>query len=59
MKTKRIKLRRWVLVVLKTILIIDMFICCFNIDTTNIKILIYGILTLIPITYLLIKYGDV
>ncbi len=59
MKTKRIKLRGWVLVVLKTILIIDMFICCCNIDSSNITVLIYGTLILIPITYLLIRYGDI
>lgn len=56
---KRIRLRGWVLVVLKTILMIDMFICCCNIDNTNIMILIYGVLISLPIIYLLLKYNEV
>lgn len=57
---KRIKLRGWVLVVLKTILLIDMFIMCCEADTLRIMLFksIITILILIPILYLLIKYGD-
>lgn len=57
---KRIKLRGWVLVVLKTVLLIDMFIMCCEADTLRIMLFksIITILILIPILYLLIKYGD-
>ena len=57
---KRIKLRGWVLVVLKTIILIDMFIMCCEADTLRIMLFksIITILILIPILYLLIKYGD-
>lgn len=57
---KRIKLRGWVLVVLKTVLLIDMFIMCCEADTLRIMFFksIITILILIPILYLLIKYGD-
>ena len=57
---KRIKLRGWVLVVLKIILGIDMFIMCCEAETLNVmfwkSIITFSIL--IPILYLLIKYGD-
>lgn len=57
---KRIKLRGWVLVVLKTILLVDMFIMCCEADTLRIMLFksIITILILISILYLLIKYGD-
>ena len=61
MKTKRIKLRGWVLVVLKTLLLIDMFfmVC----DAVSLKVmLIKTLITMIvmlPILYLLIKYGGI
>ena len=57
---KRIKLRGWVLVVLKIILLIDMFImaCSTNdLSIMCIKTLITFVI-LVPILYLLIKYGD-
>ena len=61
MKTKRIKLRGWVLVVLKTLLLIDMFfmVC----DAVSLKVmLIKTLITMIvmlSILYLLIKYGGI
>lgn len=61
MKKKRIKLKGWVLVVLKTLLLIDMF---FMATSTNdlsvmcIKTLITFVI-LVPILYLLIKYNEV
>ncbi len=57
---KRIKLRGWVLVVLKTVLLIDMFIMCCEANTLRIMLFksIITILILVPILYLLIKYGD-
>ena len=61
MKTKRIKLRGWVLVVLKTLLLVDMFfmVC----DAVSLKVmLIKTLITMIvmlPILYLLIKYGGI
>ena len=56
---KRIKLRGWVLVVLKGLLLIDMLLMCCEADTLNIMIYktIITIVILIPILYLLIKYG--
>lgn len=60
MKKKRIKLRGWVLVILKGILLIDMF---FMICTTESLELMFcksiiTVLILVPVLYLLIKYGD-
>ena len=59
MKTKRIKLRGWVLVVLKILLLIDMFIMICNANTLTIMFLktIITILIMLPILYLLIRYG--
>lgn len=60
MKTKRIKLRGWVLVVLKFIMAIDMFFMICSSESLNIMFWKTIITTaiLIPILYLLIKYGD-
>ena len=60
MKTKRIKLRGWVLVVLKLFLIVNMFfMACV---TEDLSLMFYKTLLttgiIIPILYLLIKYGD-
>lgn len=60
MKKKRIKLRGWVLVVLKIIMVIVMFImaCSTNdLGIMGIKTLVCFVI-LLPIMYLLIKYGD-
>ncbi len=56
---KRIKLRGWVLVVLKIVLGIDMFIMCCESETLNVMFWksIIGLIVLIPTLYLLIKYG--
>lgn len=56
---KRIKLRGWVLVVLKIILGIDMFIMCCEAEILNVMFWkgIIGLIVLIPTLYLLIKYG--
>lgn len=56
---KRIKLRGWVLVVLKIVLGIDMFIMCCEAETLNVMFWksIIGLIVLIPTLYLLIKYG--
>ena len=60
MKTKRIKLRGWVLVVLKLFLIVNMFFMACVIEDLSLMfyktLLTTGII--IPISYLLIKYGD-
>ena len=61
MKTKRIKLKGWVLVVLKTLLLIDMFFMICEVDTLNVM-LIKTLITLLiatPIMYLLINYGGI
>lgn len=60
MKTKRIKLRGWVLVVLKTIMLIDMFFMILTSDDLNVMFYktIITFMILVPIIYLLIKYGD-
>lgn len=61
MKKKRIKLKGWVLVVLKTLLLIDMFFmaCSTNeLSVMCIKTLITFVI-LVPILYLLIKYNEV
>ena len=60
MKTKRIKLKGWVLVVLKSLLLIDMFIMICNADTLTVMFLktIITIAIMLPILYLLIRYGD-
>lgn len=61
MKTKRIKLKGWVLVVLKTLLLIDMFFMICEADTLNVM-LIKTLITLLiatPIIYLLINYGGI
>ena len=60
MKTKRIKLKGWVLVVLKVLLLIDMFIMICNANTLTIMFLktIITIAIMLPILYLLIRYGD-
>ncbi len=57
---KRIKLRGWVLVVLKGILLIDMFFMCCEADTVSVMFWksIITVSILVPILYLLIKYGD-
>ena len=57
---KRIKLRGWVLVVLKSLLLIDMFIMICNADTLTVMFLktIITIIVMLPILYLLIRYGD-
>lgn len=57
---KRIRLKGWVLVVLKGLLLIDMFFMVCGADSLNVmfyKTLITFII-LMPILYLLIKYGD-
>ena len=60
MKTKRIKLRGWVLVVLKTILLILMLFMMMS--ASDLKVMLYKTiitgLLMLPIYYLLIKYGD-
>ena len=60
MKTKRIKLKGWVLVVLKVLLLIDMFIMICNANTLTIMFLktIITIAIMLSILYLLIRYGD-
>ena len=60
MKTKRIKLKGWVLVVLKVLLLIDMFIMICNANTITIMLLkaIITLIIMLPILYLLIKYGE-
>ena len=61
MKTKRIKLRGWVLVVLKILLLIDIFfmVC----DAVSLKIMIFKtlitVIVMLPIVYLLINYGGI
>lgn len=61
MKTKRIKLRGWVLVVLKIILLIDIFFMICEADT--IKVLLIKTLITLPIMfliiYLLANYGGI
>ena len=59
MKTKRIKLRGWVLVVLKLIMGLDMFLMMCEAETIDIMIwkTILGLMILIPTLYLLVKYG--
>lgn len=61
MKTKRIKLKGWVLVVLRTLLLIDMFIMICEADSLFIMFIktIITILISLPILYLLINYGGV
>ena len=61
MKTKRIKLKGWVLVVLRTLLLIDMFIMVCEADSLFIMFIktIITILISLPILYLLINYGGV
>ena len=60
MKTK-VRLRGWVLVVLKTILVIDMFLMSCLSDSMKVMIIktLIGILVALPIAYLLIKYDEV
>ena len=61
MKKKRTKPKAWVLVVLKTLLLIDMFFmaCSTNeLSVMCIKTLITFVI-LVPILYLLIKYNEV
>lgn len=61
MKTKRIKLKGWVLVVLKTLLLIDMFFMICEADILKVM-LIKTLITLLiatPIMYLLINYGGI
>lgn len=61
MKTKRIKLKGWVLVVLRTLLLIDLFIMMCEAESLFVMILktIITILISLPILYLLINYGGV
>ena len=56
---KRIKLRGWVLVVLKFIMTIDIFFMICEAETVNTMFwkTIITLLILIPTLYLLIKYG--
>lgn len=60
MKTKRIKLKGWVLVVLKSLLLIDLFIMICETESLNIMFLktILSIIVILPIIFLIIKYGD-
>ena len=57
---KRIKLRGWVLVVLKGILLIDMFFMICTSEDLNVMFWksIITVFILVPVLYLLIKYGD-
>ena len=57
---KRIKLKGWVLVVLKGLLLIDMFFMVCDADSLNVMFYktIITFIILMPILYLLIKYGD-
>ena len=57
---KRIKLRGWVLVVLKVVLLVDMFMMICTADSLNVMFwkTIITFIILVPILYLLIKYGD-
>jgi len=57
---KRIKLRGWVLVVLKGILLIDMFFMICTSEDLNVMFWksIITVSILVPVLYLLIKYGD-
>ena len=57
---KRIKLRGWVLVVLKGILLIDMFFMICVSEDLNVMFWksIITLSILVPVLYLLIKYGD-
>lgn len=61
MKTKRIKLKGWVLVVLKSLLLIDLFFMICEAETLKVMFLksIITILISLSICYLLIKYGDI
>ena len=61
MKTKRIKLKGWVLVVLKTLLLINLFIMVCEAESLHIMFIktIITILISIVILYLLINYGGV
>ena len=61
MKTKRIKLKGWVLVVLKSLLLIDLFFMICEAETLKVMFLksIITILISLFICYLLIKYGDI
>ena len=61
MKTKRIKLKGWVLVVLKTLLLINLFIMVCEAESLYIMFIktIITILISIVILYLLINYGGV
>lgn len=56
---KRIKLRGWVLVVLKFIMAIDIFFMICEAETVNIMFwkTVITLLILIPTLYLLSKYG--
>lgn len=60
MKTK-IRLKKWVLVVLKVLLICDLFIMVCEADTLKVMLIktIITILISLPILYLLINYGGV
>lgn len=60
MKTKRIKLKGWVLVVLKSLLLIDLFIMICETESLNTMFLktILSIIVILPIIFLIIKYGD-
>ena len=56
---KRIKLKGWVLVVLKLIMGLDMFLMMCEAETIDIMVwkTILGLMILIPTLYLLVKYG--
>lgn len=57
---KRIKLRGWVLVVLKGLLLIDMFFMICTSESLEVMFWksIITVSILVPILYLLIRYGD-
>ena len=57
---KRIRLRGWVLVVLRIMLLIGMFFMACITDNLSLMILktILCIIYILPILYLLLKYGD-
>ena len=60
MKTKRIKLRGWVLVVLKSLLIILMFFMACESNELSVMLYktVFCLILMLPIFYLLMKYGD-
>lgn len=57
---KRIKLKGWVLVVLRILLILDILFMSCEAESFYVLFLktIIGIIICLPILYLIIKYGD-